>query len=277
MSELNQIPPKNNHLMITVAILVGIMIISGIFVTSAYLKTLEQQSKVERPPFNGRLQDQFIAQNQDGEIVNTGQLSGKVWLACAISATSPAPAQRNIEVMQHLAENHPLADQIHFVLVSVDFEQDDLETRDMFAQRLDLPTEKFWILQEEKATKFIPSRLKLSPVRKAKSEDRLLGYGNLWYDPRMVIIDTTQHLRGYLDEQGRAQMFFDFSTDNASNPVAEEPQLEKLSQLINTLLEEPSQETIKQGPRPITYLLALAVGITFVIVFFGKQRLKSKR
>ncbi len=251
----------------TVLALVGIMLISGIFVTIAYRNTLEQQRLTERAPFVGKLTDQFAAKNQDGKIVSTGDLSEKVWLAASVSVKNPGPALASIEAMKRLAEANQGNEGLRFVLISVDFENEDIADLKAFADSQELDSERWWILKEEEARKFISGRLKLTAPHQADEEEMQAGYGEIWYDPRIVLVDREQHLRGYLNDLGAAVNYFNFEEiegDEAKTAALDA----KLAQTVVKL-----QETKKpKKPNTVSLFIGLAIFVTFLVVFIGKRR-----
>lgn len=259
--------PDPKHIRNTVLILVGIMLISGIFVTYAYRQTLKAQSETQRAPFVGKLTDQFAAKNRFDKPVSTGDLLNKVWLVASISVKNPEPGLPAIEAMKRLAESQPPDQQPNFLIISPDFENEEISDLAAFAETYQIPTENWQIVREEEANKFIAGPLKLTAPHKANEEEQKAGYGKIKYDPRIVIVDREMHLRGYIDDNGTPKNYFNY-TEIAGDSEKTRQLDQKLSQTFTELNETKKPDK----PNFVGVVIGVTIFVTFFVVIIGKRR-----
>lgn len=235
----------------TALILVGIMVLGGVFILKAYESWSRGQSKDDRPAIIYRITPERDLRmlRQDGKIVNLVDLRGSVVAINVTSLRDPQAAALSTAVMKRLAAGR--ADTQHFNLITLVV--DPLPAEELLPSLTKLATEnairlpQWWIGGNEPKTlhKFIKNELKTN-VYPNEADGKWL------YDSAIVLIDKNGHIRrGVVPQKVGGPPFvatFDFEqaaewdakgakTGTANNNAGELEIL--LNHTIDKLLAEP--------------------------------------
>lgn len=182
----------------TALILVLIMVIGGVLVNLAYQKWTKKQQTDQKTATRAAVISRIEkgrdlrVLRQDGVEGGLLDLSGKVWLACAVCSSDPESSARTVEVMKRLVEKYGSSDDVAFVSLVIDpGKPEELATLlKKEAERLDAKLPKWWVASTEPQTlhKFIKNEFKTSLYPHQEE-------GRWKYDTSIMLIDRNRHLR----------------------------------------------------------------------------------
>ncbi len=93
-----------------------------------------------------KLEEDFSATNQDGELVNLQSLKGKVWVFAQFYGSCPECNKVNFTILRDLYEKYEGDSNFQLVTVSVMEEEDGVASMKSMAQALKAETDKWWFL-----------------------------------------------------------------------------------------------------------------------------------
>lgn len=93
-----------------------------------------------------RLEEDFTATNQDGEVVTLQSLKGKVWVFAQFYGSCPECNKVNFEILTGLYEKYKGDPNFQLVTVSVMEEEDGVKAMKNMADILKAETDKWWFL-----------------------------------------------------------------------------------------------------------------------------------
>lgn len=238
----------------TAWILVGIMVLGGTLVYTAYEKWAARQTTDTRPNFVHQIRKEhdLRVMRQDGKTADLFDPRGGVWLAHVISLAQPETSRRSMEVMRRVAEKHSGNEDLKLVSLVVDAPAPETVAATLVerAKEMDMELPQWWLCATDPATahKFIKNQLKAGVFPHQEN-------GEWKFDTSIVLIDRAGHIRRAVvpSRSGGAPYIAGFDFDQAAKWDAEgiitgteRSNVEELEGLlhatIDTLLEESPTE-----------------------------------
>ncbi|MDE0826499.1 MAG: SCO family protein [Akkermansiaceae bacterium] len=182
----------------TAWILVFLAALGSVLVMIDYIQGLRRQEKMGRPPHVARLESNFAAMTPDKTAVGLGSLEGKVWFLTTVCLSQPEKSAENIRVMKLVGAKYADRDDVHFVILTVDPDNDLPEKMGVFAELLGLAENaKWWFLAagEEPTRGYLKDKLKFGQV----GEDEVDGQSQVVFDSVLGVFDPDRNLRGRYD------------------------------------------------------------------------------
>lgn len=170
-------------------------VVGAVLVVIDYRGKLKEQQESGRPPHVTRLESNFAAVRQDKKAVGLNSLEGKVWFLTTVCLAQKEKSAENLRVMKALEEKHADRDDLHFVCLTVDPDNDEPKKMAEFAAEMGLAdNEDWWFLAagEEPTRGYIKDKLKYGTVSETTEE----GVTRVEFDSMMGIVDHNRNLRG---------------------------------------------------------------------------------
>lgn len=227
------VPAERNPkaIRLTVCVLVAIML-GGIFVTKAYIRLLERQNTEFRPEYKKRLEKNLQLVRQDRTAVALDQLVGKVWLATPVVTAQPESGQLSREAMMQLAQEFSEEEDVVFILLATNPENDSVEVLQTFAEGQELSLPQWWLVGADGDTlrKYMKNELRYG-IYPHEEE-------GIWsFDTSVVIVDRQRHIRGHFDFDGAARENAKVLEKKNVDPDYPDQMLKKLRRTVNYLLK----------------------------------------
>ncbi|HSP42853.1 MAG TPA: hypothetical protein VLO11_08285 [Luteolibacter sp.] len=238
----------------TAWILVGIMVLGGTLVYTAYEKWAARQTTDTRPNFLYQIRKQHDLRvlRQDGKTVDLFDPRGGVWMAHAMALSQPETSRLSMEVMKRVAEKHAGNEDLKLVSLVVDAPAPETVATTLAAraEEMEMKLPQWWLCATDPATthKFIKNQLKAAIFPHQEN-------GQWNYDTSIILIDRGGHIRRAVvpSRKGGAPYIAGFDFDQAAKwdeegtlTGTERSNVEELERLLNatidTLLEEPPTE-----------------------------------
>lgn len=266
---LEPVTPDPRKLRRTAFILFLIMLVGGVGVTWSYTRLLERQSKDPRPEIGGRLTDNLAVQLQDGSVSGLDPLSGKVWVAAAVSVNQPESWQRTREVMQRLAKRYENNPDFHLVCFTVDPDVEKPPVLAEAAEKLGAKLPQWWFAAAGKdyVHKYLKDRFKLGTIPYQKD-------GKWVYNPKILVIDRSQHLR--FGKVKGAVVEFDFDAaagwdaQGRSNGL-EKSNVETMEDILVRTIDQVMAETPAVQKKSYWYVFALLLAGIAVLIWLKRR------
>lgn len=237
----------------TAFILVGIMIVGGSLIFTAYTKWSKEKAKDDRPALFYRITPERDLRmlRQDGQIKDLVNLRQSVLAVNVISIRDPQASERAMAVMKRLSQQRADTKNFHLVTLMIDpMSAEKLEpTLKETAEAHGMKLPQWWLGSNEPNTlhKFIKNQLKSNIYPHEKD--------GVWsYDPSIVLIDKSGYIRQAVVPQKRGGSpyvgTFDFEQaaswdERGVKTGTERNNVEELEVLLNAtidkLLAEPFQ------------------------------------
>jgi len=217
----------------TAAILVVVAVLSGVVILIAYQRLLERQTGEDRAPFLTRLEKNFAVVRQDGSAAGLLDLTGDVWLLAPVSVEDLELSARSIAALQKMDAAFAGRGDIHFVLVTVDPDNEGPEKLAAFGKERGMELPRWWLAAagKEFTHTFLKNQLRFG-MMPTRGED-----GKWVYDPAIKLVSRERHVRGSFDFNGAAAVDARMAADGKAPAYVAE--LEKLlERRIAELLEE---------------------------------------
>jgi cytochrome oxidase Cu insertion factor (SCO1/SenC/PrrC family) len=186
----------------TAWILVGIMVVGGFLIITAYEKMSREQAADTRPArfHQIRKERDLRVIRQDGKTADLFDLRGKVWVVNCISLANPEVGNRSQQVMKRLAAKYQSTADFHLVSLVVDPPptEETSATLATSAAASGMALPQWWLATNDAPTlhKFIKQELKANSF--PHQED------GVWaFDTSIVLIDREGHLRRAVVPQKR--------------------------------------------------------------------------
>ena len=238
----------------TAWILVGIMVLGGTLVYTAYEKWAARQTTDTRPNFVYQIRKEHDLRvlRQDGGTADLFDPRGGVWVVNVMALSQPETSRRAMEVMKRVAEKHAGNDDLKLVSLVVDAPAPETvaSTLASRAKEMDMKLPQWWLCATDPATahKFIKNQLKAGIFPHREN-------GEWKFDSSIVLIDRSGHIRRAVvpSRKGGAPYIAGFDLDQAAKWDEEgtitgtgRSNVEELEGLLNatieTLLEESPTE-----------------------------------
>ncbi len=183
--------------------LIGAFLFGGVIVAISYVRdhnqhaiaqyeALQGKGEMVRPPFVSKTEEDLVAWNWGEPSVRLDDLLGKVWVAGYAYTGCSDGCEALLNQLKSVDQT--FADDPRFLIVSmsVDRDGDTQENLRAFAERTDLPQERWWYLTspEVNLEAFMRQWVLLQPSE--KSED-----GTIRHDLRVILVDAKANVRGY--------------------------------------------------------------------------------
>ncbi|MFT4175847.1 MAG: hypothetical protein QM627_04255 [Luteolibacter sp.] len=237
----------------TAFILVGLMIVGGVAILTAYNRWSAAKVQDDRPAFIARLTGErdLPVVRQDGSRAGIYELRGKVNIIQVVSASQPETAKPSSEVMQRLAKHY--AGNPDFVLVTLVLDPGPAEEAknavSTAAERLGATLPQWWVGTN------LPELLHKYVKKELQANEFPHLQDGVWkYDTSLVVVDKNRHIRRGVVHQHRggppfvATFDFDLAAKwdargvKTGTDLTNSQQLETLLiQTIDALLAEPYQ------------------------------------
>ena len=166
-----------------------------IIIYFGYLPKIQEDEKSGRPPHVTRLESNFAAVRHDKQMVGLDSLKDKVWFLTTVCLAQKEKSAENVRVMMSIAEKYADREDLHYVCLTVDPENDEPEKMAEFAAELGLVDDKSWwflAAGEEPTRGYIKDKLKYGSV----SEVTEVGVTRVVFDSVLGIVDHNRNLRG---------------------------------------------------------------------------------
>jgi cytochrome oxidase Cu insertion factor (SCO1/SenC/PrrC family) len=141
-----------------------IMVVGGIFVMAAYRMKLRADAKDERPNMVSRLTEKFGGRDQNLKAFTTSMLEDKITLITPISGKEKGRMAEALRVMTMVAAKFPEDDQLRFVGITVDPENDGPEQLRAMLAELGVADDPRWFFvqaEEKNAVGYLRNKLRL--------------------------------------------------------------------------------------------------------------------
>lgn len=254
-AKLEPVIPDPRKLWITAIVLVVVMIIGAIAILNAYRNYSKAQTTNDRPAMNvNRLtpEKDLPLVRQDGERVSLLDLSGKVVLIQAISASQPEVSVISNEVMQHLADRFSANDDVALVSLVLDPGPPEKarESLDHAAKTLGANLPKWWVGTNlpELLHKYVKKEFKASIFPHEQD-------GKWIFDTSIILVDRNGIIRQPVVQQkrGGAPYVGPFDFDQAAGwdkkgakTGTERNNVQELELLLNKTIDEVLAEPIQK-------------------------------
>ncbi len=184
----------------TALILLGIIIVGGIAVTSAYLETAKKQKKDPRPAFLDEVKGHILLQRADGSVVNTIDIKEDLWLYYQTSFDNRDSHPERQKALALLPEEG-----VHQVKFFVDMDPNNEEDRAKMATLEAEPGVWKVAAKAKVLEKYLKSEIRFGTIPHMKD-------GRLIYDSSVAILKRDQpgekhpriHIRGEMYDFERA-------------------------------------------------------------------------
>lgn len=214
--------------------LVGIMVIGAVVVLSAYFTKSKQKAEDNqgRPPITTKISRNFAAKNQEGKLVATYDLEGKVWFVIPVCVKQLDENKHAIAMMKEIAEHYEGNDNLRFVAVSINGVDQGVNPEDLkrAMDQLGIDDQRWWFLttgDTKKQRGYIKDQLRLGLVSERSSQ----GQGGKWTFPSQIaLIDRGMHIRQRYDFR-EAEQF----EDAARELLIEKPELKDVEKFGSAL------------------------------------------
>lgn len=159
-----------------------------------------------RPRLLGRIEKTPELIERSGERVTLAALAGKVYLTCYVYTTCPRQCMGVLAEMKAIGKELGSPANLHFVAFSLEPEVDTPARLKEWANLHGVDTPDWWFLTTDTPKEMTAlmtgpkSQFKLIEARKfdpATEAERIVKEGAYEHDPRVVLVDTTGHIRGY--------------------------------------------------------------------------------
>lgn len=223
----------------TLFVLIAICL-AGVFVALSYVKTLERQSGVYRPPVKQGLigAGNLMLTRHDRKAISLSDLQGQVWLCALVATTEPDRGELGREIMKDLSETFAETNRLRCVLMTIDSENDRVTQLQEFAKDLDVSLPDWWLVgaDSERLHKYVQSKMKFGQFpHRAENE---AGEDEWIYDTSVMLVDPTLHIRRHYDFDKAAKL--DRAAEEAGEPALYLAELRRLAeQDIRYILENP--------------------------------------
>ena len=183
--------------------LVGIMVIGAVVVLSAYFAKSKQKAEENegRPPITTKISRNFAAKNQEGKLVATYDLEGKVWFAIPVCVKQLDENKHAIAMMKEITEHYEGNDNLRFVAFSINGVDQGTNPEDLKRAmgQLGIDDQRWWFLttgDTKKQRGYIKDQLRLGLVSDRSSEDPA---GKWTFPSQIALIDRGMHIRQRYD------------------------------------------------------------------------------
>jgi cytochrome oxidase Cu insertion factor (SCO1/SenC/PrrC family) len=171
-----------------------IMVAGGVLVMAAYLLKLRADAKDDRPHIVGRLiMATFGGRDQHGNIFATSMLEDKITLIAPLSGRNEARMAESLRVMKMVAERFPEDEQLRFVGITVDPENDGPAQLQAMLDDLGVGDDARWFFvqaEEKNAVGYLRHKLRLE----TSETIRLEGQEVKRFRSAIALIDPNLHL-----------------------------------------------------------------------------------
>lgn len=219
--------------------LVGIMIVGAAVVLTAYSIKSKQKAEANkgRPPITAKISRNFAAKNQEGKLVATYDLEGKVWFAVPVCVNQLEENKYALAIMREIADHYNGNDDLRFVAISIEGADQDVgpDQLKIAMDQLGIDDKRWWFLttgETDKQRGYLKDQLRLGIVSQRAAGD---SAGKWKFPSQIALIDRGMHIRQRYDfrEAGEFQ-------HAAHKKLREEPQLrnsERFQAALNAVEE----------------------------------------
>ncbi len=214
--------------------LVGIMIIGAVVVLTAYFAKSKQKTEANegRPPITTKISRNFAAKNQEGKLVATYDLEGKVWFAIPVCVNQLEENKHAIAMMKEIAKHYKGNDNLRFVAVSINGVDQGVNPEDLkrAMDQLGINDSRWWFLttgDTKKQRGYIKDQLRLGIVSERQDEDQA---GKWKFPSQLALIDREMHIRQRYDFREAAKF-----EQAAHELLKEKPELESVEKFKSAL------------------------------------------
>ena len=214
--------------------LVGIMVIGAVVVLSAYFAKSKKKAEENegRPPITTKISRNFAAKNQEGKLVATYDLEGKVWFAIPVCVKQLDENKHAIAMMKEITEHYEGNDNLRFVAFSINGVDQGTNPEDLkrAMEQLGIDDQRWWFLttgDTKKQRGYIKDQLRLGLVSERSSGDPA---GKWTFPSQIALIDRGMHIRQRYDFR-EAEQF----EDAARELLKEKPELKDVEKFGSAL------------------------------------------
>jgi len=214
--------------------LVGIMVIGAVVVLSAYFAKSKKKAEENegRPPITTKISRNFAAKNQEGKLVATYDLEGKVWFAIPVCVKQLDENKHAIAMMKEITEHYEGNDNLRFVAFSINGVDQGTNPEDLkrAMEQLGIDDQRWWFLttgDTKKQRGYIKDQLRLGLVSDRSSGDPA---GKWTFPSQIALIDRGMHIRQRYDFR-EAEQF----EDAARELLKEKPELKDVEKFGSAL------------------------------------------
>ena len=219
--------------------LVGIMVIGAVVVLSAYFAKSKKKAEENegRPPITTKISRNFAAKNQEGKLVATYDLEGKVWFAIPVCVKQLGENKHAIAMMKEITDHYEGNDNLRFVAFSINGVDEGTKPEDLKRAmgQLGIDDQRWWFLttgNTKKQRGYIKDQLRLGIVSERAGEDQA---GKWKFPSQIALIDQEMHIRQRYDFREAAEF-----EQAARELLKEKPELkdnEKFKSALNAVDE----------------------------------------
>ncbi len=184
-------PAKLRRTGLTIAV---VMMLGGIIITLTYIMKQRADAKDGRPHVVQRLTEKFGGRDQNNKAFTTEQLAGKISLITPLAGSEKERMAESLRMMKAVAETFPDEENLRFVGITVDPEQDGPKELEAMLDELGVGNDKRWIFvqaEEKNARGYLRHKLRL------ETEERIPSVDQGWikrFRSTIVFIDENLHV-----------------------------------------------------------------------------------
>lgn len=148
---------------------------------------------------SGHTIQEFEFLNQNGDLINSEQLKGKIWVVEYFFATCSGICPIMNEQMQRVQEAYKTDDNIKLLSFTVDPENDTVEALKIYASNHLALDGKWHFFTGEKIKLYNLARQSFFLLKPAEAKNQGDAGGDFIHTNNFVLIDSQKRIRGYYD------------------------------------------------------------------------------
>lgn len=148
-----------------------------------------------------KLEKDFTATNQDGEVVTLQSLKGKVWVFAQFYGSCPECNKVNLEILTDLYKKYQSNPNFQIVTVSVMEEEDGVQSMKSMAEARSAETDKWWFLTADvdAVNKFCSDNMLYAKFEENTNKEGEGMQGAILHDMGMAIFNSEMIMKAKVD------------------------------------------------------------------------------
>ncbi|MFT5905994.1 MAG: protein SCO1/2 [Cryomorphaceae bacterium] len=148
-----------------------------------------------------KLEKDFTATNQDGEVVTLQSLKGKVWVFAQFYGSCPECNKVNLEILTDLYKKYQGNPNFQIVTVSVMEEEDGVQSMKSMAEARNAETDKWWFLTADvdAVNKFCSDNMLYAKFEENTNKEGEGMQGAILHDMGMAVFNSEMIMKAKVD------------------------------------------------------------------------------
>ncbi len=148
-----------------------------------------------------KLDKDFTATNQDGEVVTLQSLKGKVWVFAQFYGSCPECNKVNLEILTDLYKKYQENPNFQIVTVSIMKEEDGVESMKSMAEARNAETNKWWFLTADvdAVNKFCSDNMLYAKFEENTNKEGDGMQGAILHDMGMAVFNSEMIMKAKVD------------------------------------------------------------------------------